>query len=60
MPVLYVVRHGGNFVSEATPSSDIVYLVCSLKEVIDSEIPNLFTDGHATDKFTTFYDRGGD
>lgn len=56
MPMLYVIQNGGNFVEKATQPEDIVYLVCSLKMIIDSEIKYYFSDGHATDKFTSFYD----
>ncbi|MBN1364434.1 MAG: DUF4433 domain-containing protein [Syntrophaceae bacterium] len=56
MPMLYVVEHGGNFVERSTPPSDIIYLVCSVSKIISSKIDFLFTDGHATDILTSFYD----
>ncbi len=56
MPMLYVCQHGGNFVEKPTPSEDIIYLACSLSQIILNERMNYFTDGHATDILTTFYD----
>lgn len=57
MPMLYVMQNGGNFVEKATPAEDIVYLVCSVKSIIQSNNEYYFTDGHATDNLTTFYDK---
>ncbi len=57
MPMLYVMQNGGNFVEKATPAKDIVYLACSLNDIISSNINYYFTDGHATDGLTSFYDR---
>lgn len=57
MPMLYVVQNGGNFVENATSPKDIVYLACSLQSIIDSGINYFFSDGHATDNLTSFYDR---
>jgi len=56
MPMLYVAQHGGNFVEQATPPSDIIYLACSISKIVSSKIDFLFTDGHATDMLTSFYD----
>ncbi len=57
MPMLYVIQHGGNFVEKATHPESIVYLVCSLRKIIDANYVYYFTDGHATDNFTSFYDK---
>lgn len=57
MPMLYVMQNGGNFVERATPAKDIVYLVCSLNHIIKLNRDCYFSDGHATDNLTTFYDR---
>ncbi|GAB6011453.1 type II toxin-antitoxin system toxin DNA ADP-ribosyl transferase DarT [Viscerimonas tarda] len=58
MPMLfYVMQHGGNFVEKATPAEDIVYLVCAIRKIIDSDKTYFFSDGHATDSLTTFYDK---
>lgn len=56
MPMLYVVQHGGNFVSHATNAEDIVYLACGLEPIVENNIIYYFSDGHATNIFTTFYD----
>jgi hypothetical protein len=56
MPMLYVMQNGGNFVERATPAKDIVYLVCSVDHFIQAEYTCYFSDGHATDHYTTFYD----
>lgn len=58
MPMLYVMQNGGNFVERATPATDIIYLACSLINIINSEIIYYFSDGHATDNLTSFYDGG--
>jgi len=57
MPMLYVVKHGGNFVEKPTPSESIIYLVCLLAKFIHSEFIYYFSDEHATDAFATFYDK---
>jgi hypothetical protein len=57
MPMLYVIQHGGNFVERATPANDIVYLVCSLSLIVKLNKDYFFSDGHATDSLTTFYDK---
>jgi len=57
MPMLYVVQHGGNYVEKATHPQDIIYLVCKLNDVIQSGMTYYFSDGHATDIFTLFYDK---
>ncbi|MFO7879614.1 MAG: DUF4433 domain-containing protein [Bacteroidales bacterium] len=56
MPMLYVAQNGGNFVEDPTPAANIVYLACSLNKIISSNIGFFFTDGHATDMLTSFYD----
>ncbi len=57
MPMLYVAQHGGNFVERATSPSDIIYLVCSVSQIVSSNIDFFFSDGHATDMLTSFYDK---
>lgn len=56
MPMLYVMQIGGNFVERATPPEDIVYLGCPVVKVVQSQMDFYFSDGHATDGLTTFYD----
>jgi hypothetical protein len=57
MPMLYVIQTGGNFVKKATPPEDIIYITCKIIDIISSEMLYYFSDGHATDRFTTFYDQ---
>jgi hypothetical protein len=57
MPMLYVVQRGGNFVKAPTPPEKIVYIAYRLVKVIESGNTYYFSDGHATDSFTTFYDQ---
>jgi hypothetical protein len=57
MPMLYVIQNGGNFVTKSTPASKIIYLICSISQLIKSEGNYYFSDGHATDNLTTFYDK---
>lgn len=56
MPMLYVIQKGGNFVANATNRSKIIYVVCKLKDIIEKGLTYIFSDGHATDNFSTFYD----
>jgi hypothetical protein len=56
MPMLYVVQRGGNGVEKATPPQDIVYLACKVIDIIGSGVTYYFSDGHATDFLTLFYD----
>ena len=56
MPMLYVVQHGGNFVSEAFRPNNIVYVVVRLNSILSSGFTYYFSDGHGTDRLTTFYD----
>ncbi len=57
MPMLYVIQNGGNFVINSTPASKIVYLVCSVSRIIKQHEDFYFSDGHATDSLTSFYDK---
>lgn len=57
MPMLYVSQHGGNFVERATSPEDIIYLGCAVSKIISSKHNFYFSDGHATDMLTTFYDK---
>jgi len=55
--MLYVIQHGGNFVPQATSPEDIVYIACSIKKIYDLGYEFYFSDGHATDFLTIFYDK---
>jgi hypothetical protein len=56
MPMLYVIQNGGNFVEKATPAENIIYLVCPINKIIESGETYYFSDGHATDSLSSFYD----
>jgi hypothetical protein len=55
MPMLYVIQNGGNFVEHATPAEKIIYLACAINNIINSGGIYYFSDGHATDNLTSFY-----
>lgn len=57
MPMLFVVQKGGNFVENPNSPENIVYIACSLQSIVQHELDFYFSDGHATDMLTTFYDR---
>jgi hypothetical protein len=57
MPMLYVIQGGGNFVEKPTPPEDIIYVSCRIVDVIGAKSLFYFCDGHALDRFTTFYDQ---
>lgn len=57
MPMLYVAQQGGNFVEQPTKPAEIVYLSISLQKLILTGVDFFFTDGHATDNLTSFYDK---
>lgn len=57
MPMLFVIQQGGNFVESAVHAEEIIYLACSLIDIVNSDLEYYFSDGHATDNFTTFYDK---
>ena len=54
-PMLYVIQKSYNGVPSKR-GYKIVYCVTSVKQLLDSKIPFIYTDGHATDSFTTFYE----
>lgn len=56
MPMLYVMQHGGNFVLEATPPENVIYLVCHLLSVIKGQSCYYYSNGHATENLTSFFD----
>lgn len=55
--MLYTIQIGGNFVANATPPQDIIYIACSLLSVLEHTETYFFSDGHATNHFSSFYDR---
>ncbi len=57
MPMLYVIQHGGNFVPQTTNAENIIYMACSIIKVVKLGHECYFSDGHATDKLSTFYNK---
>jgi len=57
MPMLYIMQIGGNFVEKATKPEDIIYLACSIDKIIDTGLDFYFSDGHATNHYTSFYEK---
>lgn len=55
--MLYVIQQGGNFVEKANKPEDIIYVACSIESIINSDLIYYFSDGHATDFLTTFYNK---
>lgn len=55
-PMLYVIQKGGNFVPKKNLPEEIIYCVTSIQKIIDNNLTFYFTDGHATNNLTTFYD----
>ncbi len=56
MPMLYVVQHGFNGVPAVTPEN-IIYCVSSVAKIIEQKLDFVFTDGHAIDSFSSFYNQ---
>lgn len=54
MPMLYVIQKGFNNVPPTSPEN-IVYCVTSVQEIISQKLDFVFTDGHAFDSFSSFY-----
>lgn len=57
MPMLFVVQLGGNSVESRTEPEDIVYVKCSVQAIVDSNLLYYFSDGHAADFLSTFYNK---
>lgn len=57
MPMLYVIQHGGNFVPRAQHADEIIYVGVSLLAILNGNFDFYFSNGHATDSLTTFYNK---
>ncbi|MEM7373905.1 MAG: DUF4433 domain-containing protein [Bacteroidota bacterium] len=55
-PMLYVIKHGFNFVKQ-TPQSDIIYLIAPFDQIKASNIEWCFTDGNARDFSSRYYNQ---
>jgi hypothetical protein len=58
MPMLYVIQKGFNGVN-ATPPVNIVYCILTVQQIIDHQLPFVFTNGHAIDGLTEYFDASG-
>lgn len=56
MPMLYVIQNGFNNVPKINPE-EIVYLVCSMEDLAKNNHEIYFSDGHATNKLSSLYDK---
>jgi hypothetical protein len=55
MPMLYVIQKGYNGVASVPPEK-IVYCVSTVQKIVDHQLPFVFTNGHAVDGFTEFFE----
>ena len=55
-PMLYVIQNGYNGVP-VQPAENIIYVVCSVQNIIDNNLPFYFTDGHAIDAISNCFDQ---
>lgn len=56
MPMLYVIQKGYNNVPKTNPE-EIVYLVCSVEDLTKNDQEIYFSNGHATNKLSSLYDK---
>jgi hypothetical protein len=55
MPMLYVIQKAYNGVNRIAPEN-IVYCVSTVRKIIEHDLKFVFTDGHAIDSFSDFFD----
>lgn len=56
MPMLYVIQNGFNGV-KAVSAKDIVYCITTVEAITKSGLDYIFSNGHAVDNFSDFFDR---
>lgn len=56
MPMLYVIQRGFNGVPITFPQN-IVYCISSVQKIRDLDLDFMFTDGHAVNALSNFYDK---
>lgn len=56
MPMLYVIQNGFNGVKVVSPEQ-IVYCISSVQKMIDLDLDFIFTNGHAVDALSIFYNQ---
>jgi len=54
MPMLYVIQKGFNGVTSILPEN-IVYCITSVQQIVNHNLDFVYTDGHAVEKFSTFF-----
>jgi len=55
MPMLYVIQRGFNNVTAVNPQN-IIYCVLTVKKVIENNLEFVFTNGHAVDRLSEFFE----
>lgn len=53
-PMLYVIQNGYNNVQRRS-AEEIVYCVIAIRDILETDIPCIFTDGHALNKISKIY-----
>jgi hypothetical protein len=56
MPMLYVIQNGFNDVKAIHPE-EIIYCVLTVELIQKHNLDFIFTNGHATNRFSKFYDK---
>jgi hypothetical protein len=56
MPMLYVIQNGFNDVKALHPE-EIIYCVLTVELIQKHKLDFIFTNGHATNRFSKFYDK---
>ena len=54
--MLYVIQKGYNNVIRPFDGAEIIYLVCNLVDLYYEGYPFIFSDGHAKNSYTKFFD----
>ena len=60
MPMLFVIKLGANSVKyniESVLSEDIIYCITSVEQILKYDLRFVFSNGHAVNELTDFYDR---
>lgn len=55
MPMLFVIQKGLNSVNRVS-ARDIIYCITSVQEILDHNLDFIFSDGHAVDELTDFFE----
>ena len=52
-----ITNGANNIIESTTKPEDIVYVACSVQAIVDSNLIYYFSDGHAADYLSTFYNK---